>query len=381
MKLSSQLSSEFNGHKQQRGLSLVELLVALALGLFLMGGVISIFVSNQENFKSTEGLARIQENARFSFEQLSREVREAGTTPCGVRTVLSVIRTPTLAVTPWWADWNSGTFIAYDRSNAATLAPFGTAIGERRAGTDAVSILRASMIDNFLRPVEAHDTGINQLTLSSNANFDSKGGDVALVCDSFSAAIFEVSVTSGAKNIQWSTPPPSSNCATALGWRKDFDCATKVTNKQFQTDALVTKLDSAFWYVGVSPSGTGFSLYRLTLGTAGPSGGSKNATVIRQEIVPNVAGMRVEYLVRTRVPGVSPAPDTFTEPTQWENESGSAANYFTAANFGWSLNNLRQVVAVRLTLDLTDSTLGVDGQPLTRQTIAVISLRNREVRQ
>jgi type IV pilus assembly protein PilW len=378
MKPSSQLSSEFTRPKQQRGLSLVELLVALALGLFLMGGVISIFVSNQENFKSNEGLARIQENARFSFEQLSREVREAGTTPCGVRTVLSVIRTPTPAITPWWADWNSGTFIAYDRSNVSTLVPFGTAAGNRRSGTDALSILRASMLDNYLRPVEAHDTGINQLTLSSNANFDAKGGDVAVVCDSFSAAIFEVSLTSGAKNIQWSTPPPSSNCSTALGWRKDFDCATKVTNKQFQNDALVTKLDSAFWYVGVSPGGTGFSLYRVSLSKDGPSGGSKNATTVRQEIVPNVTGMRVEYLVRTRVPGVPPAPDTFTPPTQWENESGSAANYFIPANFGWSVNNLRQVIAVRLTLDFTDSTLGTNGQPLTRQTIAVISLRNRE---
>jgi type IV pilus assembly protein PilW len=380
MKSSALVSSEFTRLKQQQGLSLVELLVALALGLFLMGGVISIFVSNQENFKSNEGLARIQENARFSFEQLSREVREAGTTPCGVRTVLSAIRTPTLVVTPWWADWNSGTFIAYDRSNASTLVPFGTAVGNRRAGTDALSILRASMVDNLLRPVEAHDTSINQLTLSSNANFDKDGGDVALVCDSFSAAIFEVSVTSGAKNIQWSTSSPSSNCSTALGWRKDFDCAAKITNKQFQNDAFVTTLDSAFWYIGVSPSGNGSSLYRLTLDKVGPSGGSKNATIVRREMVSNVAGMRVDYLVRTRVAGAPGTPDTFTEPTQWENESGSAKNYFIPANFGWSSDNPRQVIAVRLTLDFTDSTLGVDGRPLTRQTIAVISLRNREVR-
>ena len=55
----------------QRGLTMVELLVALVLSVFLAGGIIQIFVGNRVSFAFNDGLARIQENARLSLEQMA----------------------------------------------------------------------------------------------------------------------------------------------------------------------------------------------------------------------------------------------------------------------------------------------------------------------
>jgi type IV pilus assembly protein PilW len=65
------------GHARQLGISLVEIMVALAVSLFLLAGVVSIFVSNKQAFRLQEGASFLQENARFAMGFLSRSIRMA----------------------------------------------------------------------------------------------------------------------------------------------------------------------------------------------------------------------------------------------------------------------------------------------------------------
>lgn len=60
------------------GFSLVELMVALTLGLLLTGGLIQLFNSTKVTFNTSEALARVQENGRFAMERLKRELRPVG---------------------------------------------------------------------------------------------------------------------------------------------------------------------------------------------------------------------------------------------------------------------------------------------------------------
>ncbi len=62
----------------QRGLTIVELMVGLALGLFLLGGVLQIYLSSNQTYRSTDALSRMQENARFAMDFLQADIREAG---------------------------------------------------------------------------------------------------------------------------------------------------------------------------------------------------------------------------------------------------------------------------------------------------------------
>lgn len=63
-------------------MTLVELMVAMVLSLFLVGGIIQIFVGNRVTFAFNDGLSRIQENARFSLEHLAFTSRMAGYSGC-----------------------------------------------------------------------------------------------------------------------------------------------------------------------------------------------------------------------------------------------------------------------------------------------------------
>lgn len=63
-------------HKQQ-GMTLIELMVALAIGAFLMLGAITVFMQSRTTFRITESVARMQENARFALEALEPDIRMA----------------------------------------------------------------------------------------------------------------------------------------------------------------------------------------------------------------------------------------------------------------------------------------------------------------
>lgn len=67
---------------RQLGLSLIELMVALALGVVLVLGLTQVFASMRASFGAAEGLSRLQENARFALEFLKRDIRMSSHLGC-----------------------------------------------------------------------------------------------------------------------------------------------------------------------------------------------------------------------------------------------------------------------------------------------------------
>ncbi|HSC67493.1 MAG TPA: PilW family protein [Cellvibrio sp.] len=72
---------------RQKGLSLVELMIAVTLGLILMTGVMQVFLSSKTVFSSQQALSRVQETGRLGIEFLSRDIRMAGYMGCATRVV------------------------------------------------------------------------------------------------------------------------------------------------------------------------------------------------------------------------------------------------------------------------------------------------------
>ncbi len=58
-------------------MTLIELMVALAIGLFLMMGAFTVYLHTRSTFQLSETMARLQENARFALDAIEPDVRMA----------------------------------------------------------------------------------------------------------------------------------------------------------------------------------------------------------------------------------------------------------------------------------------------------------------
>lgn len=60
---------------RQHGLTLLEIMVALFIGVFVLTGVVQTFVSSKQTYRIQDNMGRLQENGRFAIEYLSRDLR------------------------------------------------------------------------------------------------------------------------------------------------------------------------------------------------------------------------------------------------------------------------------------------------------------------
>ena len=68
--------------KPAQGFSIVELLIAVTIGLIILSGVINVVVKSKTNKLQQDEIAFIQDNARFVVETLTSEIRMAGYMGC-----------------------------------------------------------------------------------------------------------------------------------------------------------------------------------------------------------------------------------------------------------------------------------------------------------
>ena len=358
------------GAIRQHGLTLIELMVSLVLGLVLIGGVLNIFVSNRETYRVTENLTRMQENARTGFDFMARDLREAGQNPCGTRLVANLIRES--SAIPWWADWNKGTVIGIDGSqNRTDIVAFGTSKNDRVAGTDAIVVIRAAQDE---KTVTAHTAATHQITLASATGMTADDVDLVVGCDLKNAAIFQVGPDNTVPNVMSYAPGGASlNTSTAI---KIFD-DTSTTPTSVLNPSLVSKLNTSFWYVGYGTGGKR-ALYRTRL-IAKTISGVKTITFEREEMITGVQDLQIDYLTKD----ASSLPPTLA--ANWVNASDGTSfpGASSTVTGNWQTDDLAaqplQAIAARITMTLqSEDDVGTNRAPLQRQLIHVVGLRSRD---
>jgi type IV pilus assembly protein PilW len=316
------------------GFSLIELMIAMLLGLIVIGGVVSVFLANQQSYRTNQALGDVQDSSRTAFEMMAQDIRNAGLTGCdsggGIANVL------TNKGTAWWANWNNA-LRGYGSAQTDPAAASGTGGGQRAAG-DSLELIGA--INSGLSVFA--DNGADTFTLNETSP-DLQLGDVMIVCNPENATVFQSSSYSGtAKTIGYATggtvtPGNSNTIHGATG-----------TPYTFGANTLISKLTAVDWYIGNTPPPVvgGFSLYRVRLvNTAG------TISTTADEMVRNVTGMSIAYL-------------------QSGNASFGAAS--TITNWG-----AVSAVQVQLTVQSTEQNAGTDAKPITRIFTATTTARNR----
>lgn len=181
------------------GMSLVELMVAITIGLIILAAVSSLFVSSKQTYTTQDNLARLQENARFAMQFLTKDLRLAGYYGCvsdiAPDSVYSSLKSDSTVVNGTTANFayniqtplegldNKTTGTTWLPSAATTL-PTGIV-----TGTDAIVIRAADASSTLFINSEMVK---NDDALTVNALTGLSNNDIIMVSDCASADIMQI---------------------------------------------------------------------------------------------------------------------------------------------------------------------------------------------
>ena len=327
-------------------------MIALVLGLLLVGGVINVFLSNREVYHQNENLARLQENARYAFEIMGRSIREAGGIACGNVDLVNVLNN---ADTTWWSTWGDGIH-GYEGDEVLPAKATGTNATERVAGTDAVIVWSGTTNDGVY--ISEHNPSAAQFKVNT-LQHGIVDGDILIVCDYKHAAIFQTTNASEnnvtiVHNTGNSVTP--GNCTKGLGSPRL--CTANGTAYTFEDNGFISKLSAQAWYIGFNGRG-GRSLYRVKLQNNGGT-----AATVAEEMVEGVTDLQITYLTRDSAGNLATNYVDATTIPDYDGDGNPDWNNVVAARLTFTLQSLEQV--------------GVDSQNLERKWYTVVTLRNRQ---
>lgn len=346
--------------KSHRGFSLIELMIALALGLFITGVAISIVVGNRQTFNIAENQARMMENARSAFALIARDIRAAGANPCGANRITNNL---TNAGAAWWANFANNGLRGFEGSAAVDLVAAGVPVGaggvQPLAGSDSLIILTGNLEEPTIAATHNSAAAPPSFALTSNQH-SFRQGDVVMVCDGIQASIFQVT----------NNPLNLAIVQHDAGGGVPGNTASSLSGRSFDNGALLSHFANALWYVGPNNHG-GNSLFRRSFdGRTGLESSAEIIDNIDPQNINNVIGLNIEYVERN----TAVLPATLTT---WINAT-------TVTNWNFVLGGVR-IEAVRITLNLRSrdnvgvSVAGV-ATPLTTTLSETVYLRNREYR-
>ncbi|WP_296809828.1 PilW family protein [Thiocapsa sp.] len=183
---------------RQSGLTMVEILVALALGLFLTGGILSVYLGSKQTYRVVEALARSQENGRYAVELLGRTVRMAGYVGCA-----RLDDSPNNIVKPEEdGDLSNGNFVDVDVDEVVAAL--------RISGTDALVVRGGG---GPMARLDAEKTWDANAKIDRNAD-DWSAGDVLIISDCLSVDIFRATNVSKDPNGKGITIAHAKNANT-----------------------------------------------------------------------------------------------------------------------------------------------------------------------
>ena len=157
--------------RSQSGLSMVELMVAITIGLILSAGVIQIFANSKRTYVVEEALSRVQESGRLALDFIANDVRMASYWGC--------------QPSPSNIQNNLGAGAGYIDFTAGTIS--GTEGGAGAA--DSLTLRGADGTPGLA--LQTNSTSVSTPLQVSLPN-DLKSGDIVLVSDCIGGDIFQV---------------------------------------------------------------------------------------------------------------------------------------------------------------------------------------------
>jgi type IV pilus assembly protein PilW len=292
------MKAMFRSARRGRGMTLPELMVGLAVGLFVATVAISTFVSTRTLNVVNSSSTRMTENARLATETLHTDLRSAGFAGC--RTLEQRLDSPPTVLLDGGLDagfiteGNSGLrgFTGSPTGHTPVLpAVIGNALTAASMtayapldDSDVVSVrVPADNVSLGLVASMGTSDGAPQVEAALATNPITQG-DVVLVSNCKAAAIFQVTAAD---------PKTTGSLTHAAGTLTPGNLTTDLLHV-FRSDATVHRLQTRHYYVAPSRLRAGTnSLWRLTV--PAPAGG----TPVPEEVASGIDRLRLTYGIDT----------------------------------------------------------------------------------
>lgn len=268
-----------------RGFSLIELLIAMAIGLTMLLVVSYAYVGSKQTFRVQDTLSRMQENARFIFETIGYDVRMAGFTGCG--NTASAVNTLNNS-TDWDKNLLGAPLVGYEGG----VSTFPTGVAGNVLRGDGLTILRGDGSDYT---VSSHNATAASIHLV--ANHDIKQGEILVITDCQHTAVFQMTNNNNNNTIAvvdhatGNTTSPG-NCTKGLG--HPLLCTANGTAYTYGPGSKILRMTGVNYHIRTNGNGEP-ALYRTRL-VANSSG---NAERVAEELAEGIEDMQITYGVDT----------------------------------------------------------------------------------
>jgi len=282
---------------KQKGFSLIELMVAMTLGLILLAGVVAIFFSSKVTYMTNEKTGRLQENGRVALDIMSYDLRNSGYLGCAK---VPQYFTSTL-VNQTSMLWNYAAPVqGFESDNTGSYAPVLAAGTLNPAPTANSDVL---VVRTLLRDGAAMDVGADVGSATGNPQVPvgapPADGQILVITDCESSTVFQATGWAGA------SPLGSILHATGGAWVPGN--TTTDLGYPYMQLSRVLPLQTYIYYVGNNAAGEP-GLYRQA-GAAQPA----------EMLIEGVQALQVAYAEDTTGDRIADGYFTANNVTTWGN--------------------------------------------------------------
>jgi len=305
-------------HKRvrEKGIGLVEIMVALLVSSLLVAGVIQIFISNRQAYDLQGELGKLQENGRFAFQYLTEDLRMAGYMGCSRNlSVGNNLNDPDQYAYNLDGEPLVGMYVDAAGNLSGANIPTGLDLGTLTPNTDVVMIRRAGDDAVDLRPPYRDQANpANTLVLQGHSL---EIGDIVVISDCTNATIVQLTGSSNTGNNSSIVHAATSGNKVVPGnTTKDLGhnygegaSVSKILNIIYYIDEGVDGNPALFRKLGTAPSEElmgGVERFRLTYGVDVTGDGSLDGDYQTAEQIDtsvtmdwsNVIAVRIDMLMR-----------------------------------------------------------------------------------
>lgn len=297
----------------QRGLTLVELMVALVLGLIVVGGSLAIFLSQRVTSNLSAQMSDVQSEGRIAMDAMARDLRAAGDFGCWPVTNPIDERLNNKSA----LDVDLGGVLGFDAQadlpDDASLH-YGLGAVKIAMPADLTDLAKTSSIASFVG-ISGSLSVLNTAMTSQSADLVVKkpldlfkANDIAVVTDCINWAKFQVTAATvvDASSTTQTLKHEGGEKATTFG-KGNVDGNL---GELFGVGATVGRLDTIWWFMGKVNGQAG--LYRLS------------------------ARDNVPVLVSSRVAAISVTYDVSNDINGTITDSGKSASEVAASTNKWT---------------------------------------------